>query len=619
MCLLAILASACTGGEPGVERNPSEPLGGTLRLALVSTQFQLEDPRFLDPQRPHNTLSPQAALFRCCLVRTLLSYDPSEDGGTVLRPDLAAEAPQVSADGLTWTFRLKEGLRYAPPLDQVEITAPDLVRAIRRTALRSVSAGGYKTHYSVIQGYDELARGEADTISGLEVVDDHTLRVHLAETTNDFAYRMALPGSGPIPPSPHDPEAPLGLADGHDEGYGPYLVASGPYMLEGAQGLDPSAPPEDQRPAPGLKPGRSVTFVRNPSWDRATDDLRAAYVDRIELQVMDLDRAARRVDEGTADLIYDGDGPPEQVARYLSDPELVHRVFRGSAVYVGYSTMNLAVPPFDDVHVRRAVNLAYDEDTFTRIASARRWGEAGYFTFSSFGHLAPDATEASLLRGYDPYPFDPDAARREMARSGYDEDDDGICDDPVCRDVLALDTDFGPESVLEKEVWVEALQRIGITLDIRRIASITRFFRASLDPSSKVALNLGMFWFADYPSASTFFPGLFRAEGIGVFPFGNVSLVGATAAQLKRWGYDVTRVPNVNGKIDRCLSFIGFAQTRCWAELDQLIMTQVVPWVPQVVLDFVKVVSARVTKFAVDVAMGSFPALDHIALGAGAG
>ena len=56
-------------------------------------------------------------------------------------------------------------------------------------------------------------------------------------------------------------------------------------MIEGAQELDPSLPPDAQRPVTGLVAGESLTLVRNPSWSRQTDELRQAYVDRVEVRV----------------------------------------------------------------------------------------------------------------------------------------------------------------------------------------------------------------------------------------------------------------------------------------------------------------------------------------------
>jgi ABC-type transport system substrate-binding protein len=620
LCVAGFLASACTfrGGAELSNSDASDLFGGTLRLALVISSHSLDDPAFLDPARPYDPFFRiDSELMRCCLVRTLLSYSglPAEEGGTELRPDFASAMPTVSGDGLTWTFRLKHGIHYAPPLEEVEITAADVARAIRRTASAEASEGAYATYYSVIQGYDAFARGGTDTIPGLETVDDHTLRVHLTEVANDFGYRMALPGSAPIPPAPGDAASPLGVAEGHDDGYGRYLVGSGPYMVLGAPQLDPSEPPAEQPPVPGLTRD-SLILVRNPSWDRSTDDLRAAYVDRIDLRVMEGDEAERGIDEGTVDGLFDDVNSAEQAARYLADPDLAGRVERRTNdFFVGYTAMNLAVPPFDDIHVRRAVSLAYDAQRWTRIANRH----FGTYSFGIAGHLAPDGTLANLLQGYRPFPFDLGAAHEEMARSRYDDDGDGLCDDPACREIFALETDYGFERFADR-VWIDGLREIGLTLDIRRIRNADRYAELSRDATRHVALNLGTYWNADYPNPSALFGSSFRAEGIGGgvgSSIGNVSLVGARPAQLDRWGYDVTDVPNVDAKIGTCRSLIGFAQTRCWAELDQQLMADVVPWVPQNVLQWWGIHSERVVRFPVDQAAGGWLALDHVALAPG--
>ena len=616
-CALLLLAPSCTsGGRPAdVVRSNETQRGGTLRLAIVP-EPRLEGSGFLDPQQPFDVYSFDMELFRCCLLRTLLSYNgrPIEEGGAILRPDIAAEMPQVSRDGLTWTFRLKEGLRYAPPLEDTEITSADIVRGIQRSARAEVADDAYGRYYSVIEGFDAYAVGAADSIAGLEVLDEHMLRVRLKEVTNDLGYRMALAASAPIPPNPIDRTTPFGAAHGHDDGYGPYLIASGPYMLEGAGRLDPSEQPTEQAPFAGLGPD-GFTLVRNPSWVPSGDDLRPAYVDRMEFVVMPREDAERAVDESEIDLIFNATNSREQVERYLADDELSARVISSPADFaVGFAAMNLAIPPFDDVHVRRAVNLAYDADRWVGISNEAT-NEAGYFPFRAFGHVAPDGIESGMLRGYDPYPFDIDAARKEMALSTYDRDGDGVCDHPSCDQVFTVNTDFGFERQSE-QVWIDGLMAIGITLRIEHIANLFRYLELSADPSRKIALNLGTYWFADYPNATTFFIDHFRADGIAAVPFGNVSLVGARPEQLKRWGYQVTSVPDVNDKIDECVSLIGFAQSRCWAELDQLLMIEVVPWVPQNAIDLVGIVSDRVLKFSVDEATGAVGwwAPDQIAL-----
>jgi len=242
-----LVAVACTSGaeEPvSTHQTDTTPRGGTLRVAVPDLFVANDAYAFdLDPQRGY--FGGVFELGRCCLFRTLYSYNgrPTEQGGTELHPDLAAGNPQVSSDGLTWTFKLKPGLRYAPPFEDTTITSLDLVRALERTAGVTSPPAGYGFYYEVIRGFGEYGSGEADSIVGLETPDDRTLVVRLEQVTGDLAYRFSLPATSPIPE---------GAADGHGKDYARFLVASGPYMVEGSEALDPSAPPLEQEPAAGM-------------------------------------------------------------------------------------------------------------------------------------------------------------------------------------------------------------------------------------------------------------------------------------------------------------------------------------------------------------------------------
>ena len=160
---------------------PSSPAAaGTRRKRRRPTRFRAAArcasgvTEALSPLDPANIEFDPAIteLQRCCLLRTLVNYRgaTTEEGGTVLRPDLAVALPKVSEDGLAYTFRLKPGIRYAPPYDDVTIKAQDTVRAIEY-ALRLKSA----PFMLVIEGAREFQNGRADTVSGLETPDDHTL------------------------------------------------------------------------------------------------------------------------------------------------------------------------------------------------------------------------------------------------------------------------------------------------------------------------------------------------------------------------------------------------------------------------------------------------------------
>jgi peptide/nickel transport system substrate-binding protein len=611
---ILLVAAACTSGSDEADgaaptQGAPAPRGGTLRLAvpddLVAFQWDI------DPQRAYTF--PAAALGRCCLFRTLFSYDgrPTEEGGTELHPDLAEGAPEVSADGLTWTFRLRGGLRFAPPFEDTTITSVDLVRALERTARVSSPTVGYGFYYEVIRGFDEYASGEADSIAGLETPDERTLIVRLDEVTGDLAYRFSQPATAPIPD---------GAADGHDKNYTGFIVASGPYMIEGSEALDPSAPPREQEPAAGWIPPTleslavakqgSLVLVRNPSWDPKTDRLRAAYADRIEITVGggSDDEIAHRVDEGELDLVYVAGSPFEQVARYEEDPELADRVFRNVDNVVYALTMNLAVPPFDDVHVRRAVGLAIDEAALVSLLSEPPHGPYGSNSAEVATHLAPDGLQGRLVRDFDPYPFDPAAARAAMAASVYDRNDDGRCDVAACQEVTAVVVDQGvvPE---QARAIRGALADLGIELTLE-VHPDGRFYSKLGDPRNQIPIGIAFAWFADFPEGGGWFPPLF---GTSPLDGTNLSLLGATPAQLGEWGYPATSVPSVDDRIQVCLQRRGVTRTECWAELDQYLMTEVVPWIPYMVTESAVAVSERVAAYSFDAAFAQ-PALDRVAL-----
>ena len=240
VAILAIVAAACGGDDEGGdttgptgESGPSGetggiPRGGTVKFGLVGDVAS-----GFDPQKEYYQLSFE--YFSCCLLRALYATNgsPVDQGGAELRPDIASAEPSISEDGLTWTFPLKTGIFYSPPLQDVEVTAQDFIRALERTADPKASIGGYSFYYSAIEGFDEFSSGEADSIAGLSAPDDQTLVVTTSAPTGDLAWRLAMPSAAPIAPNPDDPSARLGIAEGHTKDYGRFLVGTGPVHVRG--------------------------------------------------------------------------------------------------------------------------------------------------------------------------------------------------------------------------------------------------------------------------------------------------------------------------------------------------------------------------------------------------
>ena len=599
---IALITAACggdgggTGTTEGDDTTEEVQAGGTLHAALLSDVSAA-----FDPQKEYYSLT--WGLYRCCLLRTLVSYpgETGENGGNELVPDLATELPTVSEDGLTWTFKMQEGLKYAPPMDDVEIVAGDIVRALERTADDEAASGGYSFYYSIIEGFDDFSDGKADSISGLSTPDDYTLEITLTEPAGDLPFRMAMHSTAPIPE---------GADEGHVRDYGRYLVASGPYMFEGSENLDFSAAPDKQEPHEGYQPGKSITLVRNPSWDKATDQIREAYLDRIEISIGGTEEdIANKIDAGEIDINLDGVPPAQQLRKYQTDPELKDQVHANPSDAVRYLSFNVAEPPFDDVNIRRAVNFAIDKEGMRRLRGGPLFGEIA-------NHVILNTLENDLLADFNPYPSegnqgDLEAAKEAIKESKYDTDGDGVCDAPECKGILAV-TDEADPYPDQAALIQDNLEPLGIELDVKQFERTTMYDKC-LDPAAHTAFCLAPGWGKDYPDASTFADPLFGSAGLGPDACCNYSLVGADEALLKKYDYEVTEVPSVDDRIKECNPTTDEERIQCWADFDEYVSTEVVPWVPYLFDNNVDVVSTNVVNYTFDQFHGGV-ALDQIGL-----
>jgi peptide/nickel transport system substrate-binding protein len=581
--LLALVCVAgCTADSPTGAAAPSRgPVGGTLHVGMSFGSFWGMDPR-------DEWSASTWELFRCCLVRTLFSYDVS--GATRdLRPvpDLATGPPEISADGLTWTFHLRTGIRYAPPLEDVEITSADFVRAITRAGDRfDPSDVSIVNYFDLIDGFTAYAQGDASSIVGLQTPDAATLRIVTTRADARLLFLLALPMSAPIPATPGAPDQPLGVATGYDDpigqggggAYGGVMVASGPYMFEGAGDVDPTAPAADRAPAsgyttwkvgpeedgfPALRYG-SMTLVRNPSWHPADDPLRLALPDRIEVTGGEADKLFRQMTSGDLDLVFDDVPPPSVLQRYQDDPArrpLIQTTI--GTVFLSFASFNLAMPPFDDIAVRRAVADAMD-----RASMAERIDPELAHVAQHFGS---DTTEASLLASWSAIPGadgrgDMAAAADAMSASRYATG--SRCTDPVCDGVPIVIRDTLRSVV---PAFEDRLRALGIVADV----TLSPSPYDCVDYEQHVAMCIGMAWSPDYPSADQYLGAFFASDGQLA-----TTTLGATPKRLRSWGYDVTKVPSVDDQVERCRKEIGADQAPCWARIDQYVMSQLLPAVP---------------------------------------
>jgi peptide/nickel transport system substrate-binding protein len=599
VAILGLVATACGGGGEapatgGANKGPVK--GGVLKISLdadVNNAY--------DPQKEYAALSWE--FFRCCMLRTLVQFPGTDvnQGGDDLHPDLASDLPEVSTDGLTYTFHIKPGLMYGPPFQTEEITAQGFINALERESDAAASAEGYSFYYSVIEGFDAAKGGE---ISGLSAPDDHTLVIKLTQPAGDFAFRMSMAATAPIPSLPNGKAA----SDGHVKSYGRFLVPTGPYMFEGSDALDFSVAANKQKEVSGYVPGRSMTLVRNPSWK--DDDLRPAYVNEIDVTIgTTSEDAALKVDSGEIDFDMSGVPPKSQLAEYTADPVKKTQIHSNPSDGTRYLAMNTAVPPFDDVHIRRAVNWVIDKDALRRARGGVLFGSiAGHYIPPS---MLPGVAEALT---YAPYASPGNAgdvtkAMEEMKQSKYDTNKDGLCDAPECSGVLTITDNQSPYPA-QNAIITASMAKIGIKLNVKTGDRYTFMYEKCLTSANRTPFCPSIGWFKDYPDASTFAGPTLGSESIDSF---DISMTGASPALLKKEGYTVTEVPSFDDAFAKCLAIpTGQERVNCWFEADKLIMDQapVVPWLWD---NDVHVVGSRITNYTYDQSAG-LPSLDHLSL-----
>jgi ABC-type transport system substrate-binding protein len=256
--------------------------------------------------------------------------------------------------------------------------------------------------------------------------------------------------------------------EGKAQLYGRYQVSTGPYMIEGADKLDPSSC-KTLKPISGFDGRTRLTLVRNPSYDPKTDSkaAREALPDRFEFTIdPNVTDIVARIAAGELEDVNSSTIPPQTLRRYSQSLDLRKYLHLNFGDLADYLTMNLTQPPFDDVHVRRAMNWVMD-----KAALVQAWG--GPVMGKVANHIAPDTLFANQLAEYAPYKTPGDRgsvakAKAAMKGSKYDTKGDGTCSASACKHVLLLaDTHAVDEKLTQ--VIQEAAAKIGITFTVRQV------------------------------------------------------------------------------------------------------------------------------------------------------
>ncbi len=285
-----------------------------------------------------------------------------EDG--TLQPG-QAESYDVSEDGLTWTFHLRDGLKWS---DGSDLTANDFVYSWKRVCDPEVAAPYAETVLGMVKGYDEAIDGNIDALA-VSAPDDSTLVVELANPCSYFGSLAAFATLSPVQEATIE-------ANGEAWATAPETyVSNGPfYMTEWV-------------------PGSHITFSKNPYYWNAD----AIKLDRLKFVLMEDSNAAYSAYQ-TGEVLMIKDVPTEEIPSLEGTDDFYVDPIIGTY----YISLNIQKAPFDDVNVRKALSLAIDREYVASTLMQGTYTAAG--NFMGPGWMDTDGTEfMDNANGGEPY------------------------------------------------------------------------------------------------------------------------------------------------------------------------------------------------------------------------
>ncbi|PND53226.1 ABC transporter substrate-binding protein [Rhodococcus sp. ENV425] len=541
--LAAVLVAACTGTAPANRAADGDIVaGGTLRIASLASDMDS-----LDPLTGYDT---NAWAVQRAITRQLVTFPGSANelkDDTELTPDLA-ESWDVSEDGRTYTFHLRDGITYSGSSTR-EIVAGDFVYAIERFCDPNKQVAAVNYFHLIFEGFTQFCSEFAkeptgdlaaskrfiDThdISGVRALDDKTLVITAPAKSYDFLDILTMNFVTPLPPE----VASKYFGDSLE--FRQNFPSSGPYRIDTYQ------------------PGQQLILKKVEGYNHDADPARKAYVDEIAIDFTanSEDSVVQKVQSGEADLTLYMDVPPRAVLnQYAStnNPNL-HTSDSGAANFIVLNAKPEATFPgataLRDPRVRQALAYAVDKANLVQ-------GQGGPIAAKPNGQIV-----TSTLLGHEPFdPYatpgskgDPAKARQLLAEAGYP---DGLTLDAVYRSTVQ----FESIAVTLKEDVAAA----GITLNLTALPG-TEYSAYLQDPGSRYDVALSGSFTPDWQGRSTrmLLGGWLNSEASPCGK-GNVNAICYSNDRLNELARQA--FPSVDpGPI--------------WAEADRVVSTDL-PWIP---------------------------------------
>ncbi len=538
-------SSSASKGATAIK--PGKPGGKLTVLASADVDY-------LDPGQTYYTFG---YMVLYSTNRPLYSFKPDESEKPV--PDLATGPPEVSSDNKTITVHIKPNIKYAPPVNRVVKTA-DIKYAFERAFSKNVPspyAGAYFT--SIVGTPEKPNTGDIKPISGIETPDDTTIVFHLKTPSAPVVSQaLVMPITVPVPEeyaSKFDKKTP--------STYDQYTTFTGPYMVKN----DPST-----GELTGRVPGKSITIVRNPNWDKSTD-YRPAYLNDVFIQEGndDLATAARRALAGTASICCDTSEPPAQVLKQAVTQEKDQALFAPSGGVL-YIALNMTIKPFDNINIRKAI-VASSNRTALRLTQggavaggiASGWIPPGIPGYAEAGGPKQN-TDLDFLKNPD---GDPAVAKKYMLAAK--QQDPSLPIDANGKwtggeKILTIAGNADPNKKTA-EVFQNQMEQLGFKLNLRLVPADTLFTKFCGVPAQKIASCPSVGWFRDFADPQAMLDATFNGNNINAQ--GNNNWPQLNVASIN------------NAMKSAAAASVGAGRSKAWAAINHSIAEQA-PAIPYI-------------------------------------
>ncbi|MBR1771084.1 MAG: peptide ABC transporter substrate-binding protein [Lachnospiraceae bacterium] len=398
----------------------------------------------------------------------------AEDG--TLQP-AQAESWETSADGLTWTFHLRDGLKWS---DGSDLTANDFVYSWKRVCDPIVAAPYAETVLSMVEGYEAAIEGNLDALQ-VKATDDKTLVVTLNAPCSFFGSLAAFPTLSPVQQATVEKNGDA------------WAIAADTYICNGPFYISEWVP------------GSYILMSKNPYYWNAD----AIKLDGIKFNLIEDANAAYSAYQ-TGEVLMIKDVPTEEIPSLQSNSEFYVDPIIGTY----YINLNITRDIFKDAKVRKALSLAIDREYVAGTLMQGTYSAAP--NFMGPGWIDTDGTEfMDNANGGKPYIDVTDhegnlaKAKELLAEAGY-PDGAGF---PA---ITYTTNDAGYHKVVA-EYLQQAWGELGIDLSVNIVewASFTPLRRAQ---DYDVARNG---WVGDYSDPSNMLDLLYSSNGNNDGKFSN--------------------------------------------------------------------------------------------------